>query len=160
MSLNIAAGLGLGGNESYLDLFQPFGGFPDGVKVDNGHLTLPDLPGIGFEGKADLFKERKALSAEPGAPRASSLPGRQWRAASCKTEGLRGSPSDRGASYLVAHESSFPRPRQAALHVGTKVFMAGRVGSQRPLPASHPAPGANFRNRQRSKSGRPALRAG
>ena len=30
MSLNIAAGLGLGGNESYPDLFQPYGGFPDG----------------------------------------------------------------------------------------------------------------------------------
>ena len=28
MSLNIAAGLGLGGNESYQDLFQPYGGFP------------------------------------------------------------------------------------------------------------------------------------
>src|SRR6202790_4752656 len=27
MSLNIAAGLGLGGNESYPDLFQPYGGF-------------------------------------------------------------------------------------------------------------------------------------
>ena len=27
MSLNIAAGLGLGGNESYPDVFQPFGGF-------------------------------------------------------------------------------------------------------------------------------------
>src|SRR6187397_2851347 len=35
MSLNIAAGLGLGGNESYPDLFQPYGGFPDGVKVSN-----------------------------------------------------------------------------------------------------------------------------
>lgn len=33
MSLAIAAGLGLGGNESYPDLFQPYGGFPDGVKV-------------------------------------------------------------------------------------------------------------------------------
>jgi hypothetical protein len=61
-SLNIAAGLGLGGNESYPDLFQPFGGFPDGVKVDNGYVTLPDLSGIGFEGKADLFREMKALS--------------------------------------------------------------------------------------------------
>ena len=30
MSLNIAAGLGLGGNESYPDVFQPYGGFPDG----------------------------------------------------------------------------------------------------------------------------------
>ena len=25
----------LGGNESCPDLFQPYGGFPDGVKVDN-----------------------------------------------------------------------------------------------------------------------------
>jgi L-alanine-DL-glutamate epimerase-like enolase superfamily enzyme len=63
MSLNIAAGLGLGGNESYPDLFQPFGGFPDGVKVENSFVTLPDLPGIGFEGKADLFREMQALSA-------------------------------------------------------------------------------------------------
>lgn len=63
MSLNIAAGLGLGGNESYPDLFQPYGGFPDGVKVEDGHITMPDLPGIGFEGKADLYREMSALSA-------------------------------------------------------------------------------------------------
>jgi len=62
MSLNIAAGLGLGGNESYPDLFQPYGGFPDGVRVENGHITMPDLPGIGFEGKSDLYKEMKALA--------------------------------------------------------------------------------------------------
>jgi D(-)-tartrate dehydratase len=55
MSLNIAAGLGLGGNESYPDLFRPFGGFPDGVVVEDGYITMPDLPGIGFEGKADLY---------------------------------------------------------------------------------------------------------
>src|SRR5271167_2237408 len=63
MSLNIAAGLGLGGNESYPDLFQPYGGFPDGVGVENGHITMPDLPGIGFEGKSDLYKEMKALAS-------------------------------------------------------------------------------------------------
>ena len=63
MSLNIAAGLGLGGNESYPDLFQPYGGFPDGVKVQQGHITMPDLPGIGFEGKADLYAEMKQLAA-------------------------------------------------------------------------------------------------
>jgi len=63
MSLNIAAGLGLGGNESYPDLFQPYGGFPDGVRVENGHITMPDLPGIGFEGKSDLYKEMKALAS-------------------------------------------------------------------------------------------------
>jgi D(-)-tartrate dehydratase len=63
MSLAIAAGLGLGGNESYPDLFQPYGGFPDGVKVDNSVVTLPELPGIGFEGKADLYREMCALAA-------------------------------------------------------------------------------------------------
>jgi len=63
MSLNIAAGLGLGGNESYPDLFQPYGGFPDGVRVENGHITMPELPGIGFEGKSDLTAEMKALAA-------------------------------------------------------------------------------------------------
>jgi L-alanine-DL-glutamate epimerase-like enolase superfamily enzyme len=62
MSLAIAAGLGLGGNESYPDLFQPYGGFPDGVAVIDGHVTLPELPGIGFEGKADLFAEMRALA--------------------------------------------------------------------------------------------------
>ncbi len=61
MSLAIAAGLGLGGNESYPDLFQPFGGFPDGTTVENGYVNLPELPGIGFEGKSDLFKEINKL---------------------------------------------------------------------------------------------------
>ena len=63
MSLNIAAGLGLGGNESYPDLFQPFCGFPDGVKVENSYITMPDLVGIGFEGKADLYREMQKLSS-------------------------------------------------------------------------------------------------
>ncbi len=62
MSLNIAAGLGLGGNESYPDLFQPYGGFPDGVQVQAGCITMPELPGIGFEGKRDLFAQMQALS--------------------------------------------------------------------------------------------------
>jgi L-alanine-DL-glutamate epimerase-like enolase superfamily enzyme len=62
MSLNVAAGLGLGGNESYPDLFQPYGGFPDGVRVEAGYVTLPDLVGIGFEGKSDLYREMRALT--------------------------------------------------------------------------------------------------
>jgi D(-)-tartrate dehydratase len=62
MSLNIAAGLGLGGNESYPDLFKPYGGFPDGIEVQNGYVFMPDLPGIGFEGKSDLYREMKALA--------------------------------------------------------------------------------------------------
>lgn len=62
MSLNIAAGLGLGGNENYPDLFQPYGGFPDGVQVENGHITMPELTGIGFEGKAELFRVMRELA--------------------------------------------------------------------------------------------------
>jgi L-alanine-DL-glutamate epimerase-like enolase superfamily enzyme len=62
MSLNIAAGLGLGGNESYPDLFQPCGGFPDGVRVEHGHVTMPELPGIGFEGKAELIGVMRELA--------------------------------------------------------------------------------------------------
>ena len=62
MSLNIAAGLGLGGNESYPDLFQPYGGFPDTVKVQDGHIVMPDLPGIGFEGKTDLIRVMRDLA--------------------------------------------------------------------------------------------------
>lgn len=62
MSLNIAAGLGLGGNESYPDLFQPYGGFPDGVRVENGYITMPELPGIGFEGKSDLIAVMRKLA--------------------------------------------------------------------------------------------------
>jgi len=63
MSLNIAAGLHLGGNESYPGVFQPFGGFADGIAVENGYVGLPDVPGIGFETRAELFKLMKSLSA-------------------------------------------------------------------------------------------------
>jgi len=63
MSLAIAAGLELGGNESYPDLFQPYGGFPDGVKVMDGFVTLPELPGIGFEGKSDLISEMRQVAS-------------------------------------------------------------------------------------------------
>jgi L-alanine-DL-glutamate epimerase-like enolase superfamily enzyme len=62
MSLNIAAGLGLGGNESYPDLFQPYGGFPDGVEVQDGYITMPELPGIGFEGKTGLYREMRKMA--------------------------------------------------------------------------------------------------
>jgi L-alanine-DL-glutamate epimerase-like enolase superfamily enzyme len=62
MSLNIAAGLGLGGNESYPDLFQPYGGFPDGVQVEDSYIVMPELPGIGFEGKSDLIQVMRTLA--------------------------------------------------------------------------------------------------
>jgi len=62
MSLNIAAGLGLGGNESYPGVFQPFGGFADGIPVKDGYVKLPEIPGIGFEAKGELFLVMKALT--------------------------------------------------------------------------------------------------
>jgi D(-)-tartrate dehydratase len=62
MSLNIAAGLGLGGNESYPDVFQPFGGFADNTPVVDGYVTMPDIPGVGFEAKSKLFAVMRTLT--------------------------------------------------------------------------------------------------
>ncbi len=61
MSLNIAAGLHLGGNESYPDVFRPFGGFADGISVEDGYVRLPQIPGVGFEAKAELSKLMREL---------------------------------------------------------------------------------------------------
>lgn len=61
MSLNIAAGLHLGGNESYPDVFKPFGGFADGIAVNDSYVSLPQIPGVGFEAKAELYKVMKEL---------------------------------------------------------------------------------------------------
>jgi L-alanine-DL-glutamate epimerase-like enolase superfamily enzyme len=54
-ALNIAAGLKLGGNESYPRVFAPFGGFADSAPVEDGLVAIPDLPGIGFEDKRELM---------------------------------------------------------------------------------------------------------
>lgn len=61
LSLHIAAGLGLGGNESYPGVFAPFGGFADDAPVVDGRVALPDLPGIGIEAKADLYARLRRL---------------------------------------------------------------------------------------------------
>jgi L-alanine-DL-glutamate epimerase-like enolase superfamily enzyme len=61
-ALNIAVGLGLGGNESYPQVFQPFGGFADGQPVVDGQVKLPDIPGIGFEAKANLYAVMKPIA--------------------------------------------------------------------------------------------------
>ncbi|MEN1968885.1 mandelate racemase/muconate lactonizing enzyme family protein [Lentibacillus sp. N15] len=61
MSLNIAAGLKLYGNESYPNVFQPFGGFADGHAVEDGFVSLPDVPGVGFEAKNNLYDLLKTL---------------------------------------------------------------------------------------------------
>jgi D(-)-tartrate dehydratase len=62
LSLHIAAGLGLGGNESYPGIFQPFGGFADDTPIEQSYVQLSDTPGIGFESKAGLFSLLKPLA--------------------------------------------------------------------------------------------------
>jgi L-alanine-DL-glutamate epimerase-like enolase superfamily enzyme len=62
MALNMAAGLGLGGNESYPGVFQPFGGFADTTPVRDGHVTLPGIPGVGFEAKGALIDVLRAAT--------------------------------------------------------------------------------------------------
>lgn len=61
MALHVAAGLGLHGNESYPGVFQPFGGFADGVPVRNGKVKLPEAPGIGIELKQNLWEVFREL---------------------------------------------------------------------------------------------------
>ncbi|MGG5817608.1 enolase C-terminal domain-like protein [Falsiroseomonas sp. HW251] len=60
-ALNIAVGLGLGGNESYPEVFAPFGGFADDVPVKDSRVQMPDIPGIGFEAKNALYAVFKTL---------------------------------------------------------------------------------------------------
>ena len=62
-ALNIAVGLGLGGNESYPQVFAPFGGFADNCAVVDSRVTMPDIPGIGFEAKNALYAVMKPLLA-------------------------------------------------------------------------------------------------
>lgn len=54
MALHMAAGLELGGNESYPGIFQPFGGFGRQHEVVDGTIAIADEPGIGLELKAEL----------------------------------------------------------------------------------------------------------
>ncbi len=61
MALHVAAGLGLHGNESYPGVFQPFGGFADGVPVVKSRVRLPDVPGIGIERKQNLYEVFRQL---------------------------------------------------------------------------------------------------
>lgn len=61
LALNVAAGLQLGGAESYPLVFQPFGGFADDIPIEGGYTRPHDTPGIGVELKAAMYKELKAL---------------------------------------------------------------------------------------------------
>ncbi|MBX3524225.1 MAG: mandelate racemase, partial [Xanthobacteraceae bacterium] len=62
-ALNIATGLGLGGNESYPQVFAPFGGFADDTPVKDSRVKMPSIPGIGFEAKNALYAVMKPMMA-------------------------------------------------------------------------------------------------
>jgi L-alanine-DL-glutamate epimerase-like enolase superfamily enzyme len=62
LGLHMAAGLQLGGTESYPLVFQPFGGFTDGATVENGFTAPPTAPGLGIEQKAELIKALAPLA--------------------------------------------------------------------------------------------------
>jgi len=57
LGLHIVSGLGLGGCETYPNIFQPMGGFADDMAVKDGQVLMPDTPGFGFERKSNLINE-------------------------------------------------------------------------------------------------------
>lgn len=62
LALALTSALNLGGCESYPGVFQPFGGFADGMPIEDGYVALPDVPGIGFEKKAALYEVLRGLA--------------------------------------------------------------------------------------------------
>jgi D(-)-tartrate dehydratase len=54
VQLRCCAAFGLGGCESYPQVFEPYGGFADDTPVANGRVALTEAPGIGIEHKSAL----------------------------------------------------------------------------------------------------------
>ena len=71
-ALNIAVGLEFGGNESYPQVFAPFGGFADDCPVVDGRVAMPDAPGIGFEARTRLGGDEAADGAGTAKARTQS----------------------------------------------------------------------------------------
>jgi hypothetical protein len=42
-------------------VFAPFGGFADNTPVRDSRITMPDIPGIGFEAKNALYAVMKDM---------------------------------------------------------------------------------------------------
>jgi hypothetical protein len=66
MSLNIAVGLGLGGNESYPGIFQLFDGFADGTAVVDGYIGPPPGPALSSREKPRSGRRRSSWRGTPG----------------------------------------------------------------------------------------------
>ena len=54
LSFHVVAGLGLGSHEAAPDEKLLFGGYPEGVAVEDGHIRPWEAPGVGFERKPNL----------------------------------------------------------------------------------------------------------
>lgn len=59
--LHVVAALGLGGAEVNPLAFAPFRGLADKAEVVDGHVALPEAPGIGFELHAEAWREFQVL---------------------------------------------------------------------------------------------------
>ena len=67
-ALNIAAGLQLGGSESYPGVFQPYGGFADNIPIVDGYVRPHEEPGIGMElRRKDVRRDAQAVGIYIGA---------------------------------------------------------------------------------------------
>jgi D(-)-tartrate dehydratase len=42
-------------------VFKPFNGFADGIPVEDSFVHMPDIPGIGFEAKNELYAVMKRM---------------------------------------------------------------------------------------------------
>lgn len=62
LALHAAAGLQLGGSESYPGVFQPFGGFDDDLEIADGFARPSMRPGLGIEGKSQLWDLVRGLA--------------------------------------------------------------------------------------------------
>jgi D(-)-tartrate dehydratase len=62
LAAHTVAGLGLGSAEAAADPTLSYGGFWDGTEVRDGRVDIPDLPGVGFEGKANLYRLLEPLA--------------------------------------------------------------------------------------------------
>ncbi len=62
MALHAAGGLGLRGHESGLPGPTLFSGLPEGCRVEDGFINLPEVPGLGFELKPRLHAIARELA--------------------------------------------------------------------------------------------------
>jgi L-alanine-DL-glutamate epimerase-like enolase superfamily enzyme len=62
LGFNMAAGMQLGGSETYPLVFQPWGGFADDVDIVDGYARPHDTPGIGIELKSKIYQQLKELA--------------------------------------------------------------------------------------------------